>query len=205
MIQSIRGAVQVHTGSYAGNVNATSQSIILAAGASPGQVTINGDLTLDSDNTMPVEINGTNAASDYDNFVVNGTVTLGGATLSLSGTHNPAAGDAFTIVSNDLADAVSGTFAGSSDGATIPNFLGSGATATITYAGGSNSNDVVITVQPPDVSVAVSPLAVAEDGATNLDYTFTRNGNLTDPLTVNFSVSGTGDFAPTTTERCRHV
>ena len=43
--------------------------------------------------------------------------------------------------------------------------------------------------------MAVSPLAVAEDGATNLDYTFTRNGNLTNPLTVNFSVSGTADFA----------
>ena len=150
----------------------------LSAGASPGQVTINGNLTLDSDDTMPIEINGTNAASQYDNFIVNGTVTLGSATLSLSGTHNPATGDTFTIISNDSTDAVSGTFAGLAEGAIISNFLGSGAKAQITYAGGSNSNDVVITVLAPDVSVTVSPDSVAEDGATNLDFTFTRSGNI---------------------------
>src|SRR5258706_7619773 len=45
-----------------------------------------------------------------------------------------------------------------------------------------------------DVSVAVSPSSVAEDGATNLVYTFTRNGVISGPLTVNFSVGGTANF-----------
>ena len=91
--------------------------IILAAGASPGQVTINGNLTLDSNDTLPIEINGTNAATDYDNFIVNGTVTLGDATLSLSGTHTPVSGQTFTIIDNDAADLVSGNFAGYAEGA----------------------------------------------------------------------------------------
>ena len=43
------------------------------------------------------------------------------------------------------------------------------------------------------VSVAVSPGAVNEDGATNLVYTFTR-GDSTGALTVNFSVGGTATF-----------
>ncbi len=45
-----------------------------------------------------------------------------------------------------------------------------------------------------DVSVAVSPASVAEDGATNLTYTFTRNGVTSSALTVNFSVGGTANF-----------
>src|SRR4029079_2194011 len=44
------------------------------------------------------------------------------------------------------------------------------------------------------VSVAVSPASVAEDGSTNLVYTFTRVGNTTPALTVNFSVAGTAVF-----------
>jgi hypothetical protein len=51
-------------------------------------------------------------------------------------------------------------------------------------------------IDPPDstVTVAVSPLAVDEDGATNLVYTFTRAGFTATPLTVNFSIGGTADF-----------
>lgn len=45
------------------------------------------------------------------------------------------------------------------------------------------------------VSVAVSPASVAEDGATNLVYTFTRTGDISAALTVNFSVSGTATFS----------
>jgi hypothetical protein len=44
------------------------------------------------------------------------------------------------------------------------------------------------------VTVAVSPSSVTEDGATNLVYTFARTGSTTNPLTVNFSVSGTAGF-----------
>ena len=45
-----------------------------------------------------------------------------------------------------------------------------------------------------DVSVAVSPGSVNEDGATNLVYTFTRSGVTSGALTVNFDVSGTAAF-----------
>ncbi|HXU35479.1 MAG TPA: LamG-like jellyroll fold domain-containing protein, partial [Blastocatellia bacterium] len=43
------------------------------------------------------------------------------------------------------------------------------------------------------VTMAVSPSSVAEDGATNLVYTFTRSGDITSSLTANFSVGGTAD------------
>jgi hypothetical protein len=53
-----------------------------------------------------------------------------------------------------------------------------------------------ITNDDTDVSVAVSPAAVAEDGATNLVYTFTRNGVTGSSLVVNFTVGGTATFGP---------
>jgi hypothetical protein len=51
-----------------------------------------------------------------------------------------------------------------------------------------------ITNDDADVSVAVAPAAVAEDGATNLVYTFSRTGFTAGALTVNFSVGGTATF-----------
>ena len=47
----------------------------------------------------------------------------------------------------------------------------------------------------PQVTVTLSPLAVAEDGPTNLVYTFTRSLVADGPLTVNFGVGGTAAFA----------
>lgn len=46
----------------------------------------------------------------------------------------------------------------------------------------------------PTVQIAVSPSSVAEDGSTNIQYTFTRTGNLNLPLAVNFSVGGGATF-----------
>jgi uncharacterized delta-60 repeat protein len=46
----------------------------------------------------------------------------------------------------------------------------------------------------PEVTVAVAPAAVAEDGAANLAYTFTRSVADSSPLTVSFSVGGTATF-----------
>jgi hypothetical protein len=43
----------------------------------------------------------------------------------------------------------------------------------------------------PVISLSVSPDRVAEDGTRNLVYTFTRNGSLTNPLTVNYTIGGT--------------
>ncbi len=87
-------------------------------------------------------------------------------------------------------------------------------TVTINFASG-NTFDIIpnpttltgtITNDDTDVSVTVAPPAVAEDGAANLVYTFTRNTSpalLALPLTVNFSTTGTAttgtDYTQTST------
>src|SRR5207248_1868366 len=62
------------------------------------------------------------------------------------------------------------------------------AAASVGTATGTIAND------DTDVSVAVSPSSVPEDGAANLVYTFTRAGLTTGALTVNFTVGGTATF-----------
>lgn len=114
-------------------------------------ITLNGNYTQGSTGALNVDISGPSAAlSEYDQIVVNGTVTLGdpgnGITAGplnvsfLYGYVAPA-GTSFTIIDNDGTDPVSGTFSGLPEGAVIAagsNFF------RITYQGGTG-NDVLLT------------------------------------------------------------
>ncbi|MDD1433720.1 VCBS repeat-containing protein, partial [Dolichospermum sp. ST_sed6] len=58
-----------------------------------------------------------------------------------------------------------------------------------------NSEDAIV------VTLAVSPNSVTEDGTANLVYTFTRTGDTTNALNVNYSIAGTaniGDYTGAT-------
>lgn len=122
----------------------------VAPGNSPGCLTA-GNTTFEASSTFEVEIAGKTVCTEYDQQKINGTISLGNATLNAKFLNNfkPSAGDAFTVIDNDGTDAVTGTFAGLGEGAT---FTVDGVVFKITYKGG-DGNDVVITVQ----SVPVSP------------------------------------------------
>ena len=83
-----------------------------------------------------------NPATQYDNFIVNGTVTLGGADLNVISTLVSPTGP-FTIISNDSNDAVNGQFAQGS------NVTVNSVPFNINYAGG-DGNDVVLTIAAAD-------------------------------------------------------
>jgi Ca2+-binding RTX toxin-like protein len=74
---------------------------------------------------------------------------------------------------------------------TIGLTLSSGSGYTI-----STPNTVTGTITDDDstVTLTVSPSSVAEDGTPNILFTFTRTGNTTNPLTVNYTVGGTATF-----------
>jgi hypothetical protein len=124
--------INIATGTYTGDANATAvgKGVTLSPGASPGQVTMTGNLTLDSDDTLAIEINGSNPATDFDNFVVNGAVTLGGATLDAIGTRTNNDGDVLVLINNDGADPVTGIFQGQPEGSTL---VVNGVTYLISY------------------------------------------------------------------------
>jgi autotransporter-associated beta strand protein len=110
-------------------------------------------LTLSSGSAFDEEIGGTSpgtgGAGGYDQTVVEsgGTIGLGGATLNVSlvDGFTPSVGDSFTIINNDTGNAVGGTFAGLSQGAT---FNLDGDVFQISYDGGSNGQDVTLTEMP---------------------------------------------------------
>ncbi|KHG41177.1 MAG: cadherin-like domain-containing protein [Aphanizomenon flos-aquae KM1D3_PB] len=56
-----------------------------------------------------------------------------------------------------------------------------------------NDGNLTIGTISANVTLAVSPSSVTEDGTTNLIYTFTRTGSTTSVLTVNYDIAGTSD------------
>ncbi len=135
------GAVTGTVGIAAGGTLAPGEFPI---GSSTGTLSTD-DVVFTGGSTFAIDINGTTPGLDYDQLLVNGTVTLGGANLLMSGTLSPDFGQTFVIISG--AQPVNGIFNGLPEGASIFNFLGSNLTATISYIGG-DGNDVVISTGP---------------------------------------------------------
>jgi len=139
-----------------GNVNLNPGTNVFPA-SSGADVTTGSTSTLGitSGKALKIVINNTTPDTGYTQLNVAGLVDISGVNLVLSGSYVPVAGDMFTIVNNDGAELVIGTFNGLPEGAILPNFLGSPVSfARITYHGGSNNNDVVLTVATPTASSA---------------------------------------------------
>ena len=152
------GSVTALAGTYAGNVDvnkavtlkgtptisgsltASVAGAVISPGFSPGMIN-SGNLSLSSGSIVSIQLDGLTAGSGHDQLNVTGTVNLGGATLNVTTGFAVGTGNSFVIINNDGGDAVVGTFAGLSQGAT---FVVSGTTFTISYIGGSG-NDVVLT------------------------------------------------------------
>lgn len=136
--------IHIHQGTYDEDLVATAAGlgIILSPGASPGCVTIN-NLTLDGNDGLNMEILGTTACTQHDQFLVNGVVTLGGVSLNLTVDKDftPLASHSFTLIQNDLTDAISGQFAQGSK-ITVGSY-----TFSIQYNGG-DGNDVMLYLSP---------------------------------------------------------
>jgi hypothetical protein len=169
------GATLAGTGTGAGTLGVSGT---LAPGSGGPGILTTGSATFAFGSILSIAVGGTtagNGASDYSQLDVTGNVVMGPAlTLHLSavGGFVPKAGETFTILHNTGSGTLSGTFGGLPEGATIPNFLGSGLNATITYAAGANHNDVALTVgtvkKQPAFSNLLSPTIVYGTATTTL-------------------------------------
>ncbi|BAN47411.1 Ig-like domain-containing protein [Metapseudomonas resinovorans] len=137
------GATLAGTGSL-GAVTVQSGGTLAPGGNATGILTIDGPLTMAAGSTLALQINGTTAGSDYDQVVVNGTVDVSAATLAVTHGYTAAEGDAYTVISNDLVDGVTGTFGGLAEGATLAA-AGNGTSLIGSYIGGTG-NDITLTV-----------------------------------------------------------
>ena len=147
------GATLGGSGTISSNVTVNTGGT-LSPGNSPGTLTVNGNLTMASGSTLFVEINGTTPGTQYDQVIVNGTVDVSGATLSATHGYSPGSGDSYTIIVNDAADAVTGSFSGLAEGGTV-TAGGNGTILTASYLGGSgNDFTLTATVNPTVISVS---------------------------------------------------
>ena len=140
-----------------------------------------------------------NRTGDTTNaLTVNYTV---GGTASFNTDYTQSGAASFTATTGTV------TFAAGLDTATVTidptadTIVEPDETVTLTLASGtgytiSTTTEVTGTITNDDtiVALAVSPASVNEDGITNLVYTFTRTGDTTNALTVNYTVGGAANF-----------
>jgi autotransporter-associated beta strand protein len=131
----------------------------------PGILRAAGNTTLSNSAALVIGINGTNAGLDYDQLRVSGNVTLGNAALQLSQNFTPAIGATFTIIRNDGASPVSGTFAGLPPGGFVTNC----AVFQISYTGG-DGNDVVLTT-----TAQKGPISLWSGGGSDTNWSTAAN------------------------------
>jgi fibronectin-binding autotransporter adhesin len=137
------GATLAGSGTLGGDVTVQNGGTLSPGGAGVGTLTVNGNLTLNSGSTLALDINGITAGTGYDRVVVNGTVDVSAANLSVTHGYAAGSGDSYTVIVNDAADAVTGTFSGISEGSKF-NATGNGTELTTSYIGGTG-NDLTLT------------------------------------------------------------
>ena len=133
---SITGAVMVAAAGTlggSGSVGSVTNQGTVSPGDSPGILTINGNYV--QTGSLTEEIQGTTPGTGFDQLVISGTISLGGAlNPSLLAGFLPSLGGSFQVVTNNGSNSISGTFAGLTQGAQFnvgPRFF------TISYVGGA--------------------------------------------------------------------
>ncbi|MFD2556281.1 putative Ig domain-containing protein [Sphingobacterium tabacisoli] len=205
-VNSYTGATNVVAGKLAaigklvGNVTVQAAAT-LATGINDnvGLLTIEGDLKIDPNGTLAVKIDGTTASTGYDQFVVKGTVNIGGARLAVNHAYSAAHGDTYTIINNEASGAITGAFSGLAEGGTLT--AGGNATPLeVSYIGGTG-NDFILTanVNTAPVLATIGNKTVDEETLLTFTVTATDDGLPTNTLTYSLVGAPTGASIDATT------
>jgi hypothetical protein len=146
----------------------------------PGQITFTSGLTLTPGVTVAIDAQTSTAGSGYDQLAVIGAVDLGGATLQLGNIAPLLAGARLTIIDNDGADPVTGTFNLRPEGNL---FQADAQLFRIRYASGTG-NDVVLVRD--DGGVRLTAIRYLTNGTFQLSGLGTNNGVYTISATTDY-------------------
>ncbi len=120
-------------------------------GNSPGQLSVTGNVSLDTYTVLNLEVNSATAVSGYDVLALTGVLTLNNATLNVILGYTPVMNDLYTIATFS---SLMGTFNGLADGST---FLAGGQLFEIQY----NANDITLQAVPEPSTVSLAVLSLA--------------------------------------------
>lgn len=178
----IAGGTLGGVGTVSSNINMTLDGGGIAPGNSAGTLTIDNNVPFSVASTFSVELNGT-AGGQYDQLKVTGvgrSVSLNDAALAVSVGFPAANGNTFTIIDNvDASSTVTPTFkVGGVSIADDEFFAAGGYRFQVNYDGGTDSNDVVLTVQNVLTATIVGNDLVIEDidGTKNNVLALSRSG-----------------------------
>ena len=186
------GATLGGDGNIPGSVNVTGGILAPTLGGASG-LTISDGLTLARNplnvanpGTFDAVINGPTPGTQVTQVLLSGGLTIGASNLVLSigNGYSPSPGTQFDLIENQDFSPESGTFKGLSEGSLI---IANGEVFEITYAGGSNGNDVVLTAK-----------ATTTTTITGTENTIPLNSDGTYSATVT-SEAGSGLGTPTGT------
>ena len=192
---TMSGGKLIGSGTWNSPITCNSGSTI-APGASPGCLTINGNLALNSGSTFAVDVNGNTPCTDFDQLTVNGTVTINNATFTGTGA-TPATG-IITLIANDLTDAIAGSrFASLPQNATVN--IG-GFNYKVSYTGGTG-NDLTLTGNTPPTAVCQNVTVNANSACQATVSASAFNNGSSDPEGdgITYSVSPAAPYAGGTT------
>jgi len=171
-----------------GTLTASVAGAIISPGFGPGIIQ-HGNLSLVAGSVYSAELASlAGPGMGHDHLDTVGTVSLGGATLSVTASFVPSSGNSFTIINNDGSDPVMGIFNGLPEGTV---FLVGGTPMQISYAGGTNSNDVVLSVNCPLITVTPPTLP---NGVAGVPYSQTISAL---PMGGGYTFAVTGGALPT--------
>ena len=154
LVDGTAGDISVNTGGTLGGMGNVAEISTTSGTVSPGDsatstgiLTDTGNLVLSGSSTFAAELNGTTAGSGYDQLVAGGTggnININGTTLNVTlGSAFPTGGGLqYTILHNTATSPIVGTFSGLAQGATLTV---SGQSFSISYTGGTDGRDVVLT------------------------------------------------------------
>ncbi len=108
----------------------------------PGILTTSDIIFEHTNSNFDIQLDGTTAGTGYDQLKVNGTVTLNGNLNVDLLTSFASVNDTFTIIDNDETDPIVGTFNGLPESGLVEY---GGNIWSISYVGGTDNNDVVLT------------------------------------------------------------
>ena len=165
----------------------TIQSSVVSSGTvEPGDpvglLTVTGNYTQTSAGTLAVQTYGDFAGTDYGQLNVTGAVTLSGG-LQVIPQYAPRLGDIYTVIEQQTALPVAGTFTGIPEGGAIQ---AGGNTFNVSYAGGAAINNVTLTAVP---AYAIADVSLPQVPSGIVDYVFTvtlaQPSSL--PITLNYA------------------